>query len=62
MVVGMRAGEPAERVQVDLDGGSLVALTDGVRTVVATTVARPTAALAAHDLRALLGRIDGGAR
>ena len=61
-VAGMRAGEPVERVQVDLDGGSLVALTDGARTVVATTVARPTAALVAHDLRAALGRIEGGAR
>ena len=37
-------------------------LTDGARTVVATTVARPTAALVAYDLRATLGRIADGAR
>ncbi len=62
VVGGIPAGEAVERVQVDLDGGSLVALTDGARTVVATTVARPTAALVAYDLRATLGRIADGAR
>jgi hypothetical protein len=50
-----------ERVQVDLASGSLVALTDGTRTVVATTIARPTTALVAHDLRPTLGRIGSGA-
>jgi hypothetical protein len=59
---GIRSGKAVERVQVDLAGGSLVALTDGARTVVATTVARPIAALLAHDLRVTLGRIGSGAQ
>ena len=58
----IRPGKTVERVQVDLARGSLVALTDGTRTVVATTVARPTAALVAHDLRTTLDRIGSGAR
>jgi len=59
---GIRSGEPVERVQVDLPGGSLVALTDGTRTVVATTVAEPTAPLVAHDLRTTLAHAGGDAR
>jgi hypothetical protein len=59
---GIRAGEPVERVQVDLERGSLVALTDGERTVVATTVPDPTSALVAHDLRTLLRRLREGER
>jgi len=61
-VTAMRTGEPVERVQVDLTRGSLVALTDGARTVVATTVAQPTSALVAHDLRTVLSRIAEGGR
>jgi hypothetical protein len=61
-VGAIRDGEPVERVQIDLDGRSLVALTDGARTVVATTVAQPTLALVAHDLRTALARIGTGAR
>jgi hypothetical protein len=45
-----------EHVRVDLERGSVVALTDGTRRIVATTVARPTGALVAHDLRAALAR------
>ena len=52
----IRAGEPIERVQVDLARGSLVACTDGVRAIVATTVAEPTSALVALDLRTALRR------
>jgi predicted regulator of Ras-like GTPase activity (Roadblock/LC7/MglB family) len=55
----IRPSEQVERVQVDLERGSVVASTDGTRAVVATTVAGPTAALVAHDLRTLLGRIAG---
>jgi hypothetical protein len=53
----IRAGEPVERVQVDLGRGSLVALTDGTRAIVATTVAEPTSALVALDLRTALRRV-----
>jgi hypothetical protein len=55
----IRPGAPVERVHVDLDRGSLVAVTDGGRTVTATTVAEPTAGLLAYDLRALLARTRG---
>jgi len=55
----IRGGQPIERVHVDLDHGSLVAVTDGERTVVATTVAEPTAGLVAYDLRAALARMRG---
>jgi len=53
----IRPGAPVERVQVDLQRGSLVAVTDGGRTIVATTVADPTAALVALDLRTVLRRV-----
>ena len=53
----IRAGEPIERVQVDLARGSLVACTDGARAIVATTVPEPTAALVALDLRTVLRRV-----
>jgi hypothetical protein len=58
---GIRADASVEHVRVDLERGSVVALTDGTRRIVATTVARPTAALVAHDLRTMLARV-GGAR
>jgi predicted regulator of Ras-like GTPase activity (Roadblock/LC7/MglB family) len=58
----IRGGQPIERVHVDLDRGSLVAVTDGEWTVVATTVAEPTAGLLAYDLRAALGRMRGEGR
>ena len=54
-------GPPVERVHVDLDRGSLVVVADGERTVVATTVAEPTAGLVAYDLRAVLARVRGDA-
>ena len=50
-------GPPVERVHVDLDRGSLAVASDGVRTVVATTVAEPTVGLLAYDLRAVLARL-----
>ena len=58
----IRTDEPVERVQVDLERGSLVAVTNGTRAIVVTTVAHPTDALVAHDLRTALARIDGGTR
>lgn len=51
------AGPPVERVHVDTDRGSLVVVSDGERTVVATTVTEPTAGLVAYDLRAVLSRV-----
>ena len=54
---GVRSGEPVERAQVDLARGSLVVVTDGPRAAVATTVAQPTAALVALDLRTVLRRV-----
>ena len=56
----LRPGGPGvERVHVDLDRGSLVVVTDGERTVVATTVAEPTVGLVAYDLRTVLERVRG---
>jgi hypothetical protein len=55
----LRMGEAAEHVCVDLERGSVVALTDGTRTIVATTVARPTGPLVVHDLRTALGHVGG---
>ena len=52
-----RGGRPVERVHVDLEHASLVAVTDGERTIVATTVAEPTVGLVAYDLRAALARL-----
>ena len=48
---------PVERVHVDLDRGSLVVVRDDHRSIVATTVAAPTAGLVAFDLRATLRRL-----
>jgi hypothetical protein len=53
----IRSGAPVDRVQVDLERGSLVAVTDGRRAIVATTVADPTGALVALDLRTVLRRV-----
>jgi hypothetical protein len=53
----IRSGASVGRVHVDLERGSLVAVTDGRRTIVATTVADPTRALVALDLRAALRRL-----
>ena len=55
---GLRPASPGvERVHVDLERGSLVVVSDGRRTIVATTVAEPTAGLVAFDLRTALRRI-----
>jgi len=51
------SGPEVERVQVDLDRGSLVAVRTGGRTIVATTVPEPTAGLVAFDLRTVLRRV-----
>jgi predicted regulator of Ras-like GTPase activity (Roadblock/LC7/MglB family) len=51
------ASSGVERVHVDLERGSLVAVSDGRRTIVATTVPEPTAGLVAFDLRTALRRI-----
>ncbi len=51
------SGTDVERVHVDLDRGSLVAVRDGGRIVVATTIAEPTAGLVAFDLRTALRRV-----
>lgn len=56
----IRPGKAVVRVHVDLDRGSVVAVTDGERAIVATTVPEPTAALVAHDLRAALAGIRNG--
>jgi hypothetical protein len=48
---------PVERVHVDLERGSLVVVRDARRSIVATTVAEPTAGLVAFDLRAALRRL-----
>jgi predicted regulator of Ras-like GTPase activity (Roadblock/LC7/MglB family) len=55
-------GPPVERVHVDLEGGSLAVVGDGVRAIVATTVAEPTAGLLAYDLRSALAALgaEGG--
>jgi predicted regulator of Ras-like GTPase activity (Roadblock/LC7/MglB family) len=55
------SGTAVERVHVDLERGSLVAVADGERSVVATTVPEPTVGLVAYDLRALLTRLRGEA-
>jgi predicted regulator of Ras-like GTPase activity (Roadblock/LC7/MglB family) len=52
-------GAEVERVHVDTERGSLVAVTDGHRTAVATTVAEPTVGLVAFDLRSALARLRG---
>ena len=53
----LRPEVAVERVHVDLGRGSLVAVSDGARTIVARTVPAPTAGLAAFDLRTALRRI-----
>lgn len=56
----LRPAAPAvERVHVDVERGSIVAVTDGARTIVATTVPEPTAGLVAYDLRTALRRLSG---
>jgi hypothetical protein len=59
---GIRPGAPpVERVHVDLYRGSVVAVRDTARTIVATTVPEPTAGLVAFDLRTALRRVRGDA-
>ena len=58
---GVQGVHPVERVHVDLERGSLVVCSDGERSIVATTVAEPTAGLVAYDLRVVLRRMRGEA-
>jgi len=53
----LRAGPAVERVHVDLERGSVAAVSYAGRTIVATTVPEPTAGLLAFDLRTALRRI-----
>jgi predicted regulator of Ras-like GTPase activity (Roadblock/LC7/MglB family) len=53
----LRPEVAVERVHVDLGRGSLVAVSDGARTIVASTVPEPTAGLVAFDLRTALRRM-----
>jgi hypothetical protein len=53
-------GPAVERVHVDLERGSFVVVRDDTRTIVATTVAEPTAGLVAYDLRVALRRAGEG--
>lgn len=53
----LRPEVAVERVHVDLARGSLFAVSDGARTIVARTVPEPTAGLVAFDLRTALRRI-----
>jgi len=53
----VRPGDAVERVHVDLERGSVVVVSDGSRSVTATTVPEPTAGLVAFDLRTVLRRV-----
>lgn len=53
----LRPGVAVERVHVELERGALVAVSDGARTIVATTVPEPTVGLVAYDLRTALRRV-----
>ena len=54
----LRTSAPdVERVHVDLGRGSVVAVRDTARTILATTVPEPTAGLVAFDLRTALRRM-----
>jgi len=55
------SSQEVERVHVDLGRGSVVACTDGERSIVATTIVEPTAGLVAYDLRTALRRLRGEA-
>lgn len=55
------SSQDVARVHVDLERGSVVACTDGERSIVATTIAEPTAGLVAYDLRTALRRLRGEA-
>jgi predicted regulator of Ras-like GTPase activity (Roadblock/LC7/MglB family) len=57
----LHAPVPVERVQVDLERGSVFVVRDLERTIVAATVAEPVGGLVAHDLRTALRRVRGAA-
>ena len=55
---GVRPGGPAvSRVEVRLPEGSVFVVTEGERSIAATTVPEPTAGLVVYDLRTCLRRI-----
>lgn len=51
-------GPAVNRVQVAYPDGSVFAVREGVRTIVAVTVEEPTAGLVIYDLRTALRRLD----
>jgi hypothetical protein len=56
-----RPGGPAvNRVEVALPAGSVFAVREDGRTIVATTVPRPTSGLVLYDLRTALRRLQEG--
>lgn len=56
--VGVRADGPdVNRVEVALAGGSVFAVRESGRTIVATTVPEPTSGLVLYDLRTALRRL-----
>lgn len=58
---GIRPGEAVVHVVVSLAEGTLVVVSDGARTLAATTVPAPPASLVVGDLRAALEQIGGAA-
>ncbi len=61
VTAGIRPDEAVAHVVVSLAEGTLVVVSDGARTLAATTVPEPPASLVVGDLRAALEQIDGAA-
>jgi hypothetical protein len=59
---GVRPSAEVTRVEVALPAGSVFVVREGERSVVATTISEPTAALVLYDLRTCLRRIDAPKR
>jgi hypothetical protein len=55
---GVRPSAEVTRVEVALPEGSVFVVREAERSVVATTISEPTAALVLYDLRTCLRRID----
>jgi hypothetical protein len=55
----IRPGQAVAHVVVSLAEGTLAVVSEGGRTLAATTVPEPATSLVLHDLRTALGRIDG---
>ena len=56
--VRRRTAPEVNRVEVSLAGGSVFAVRESGRTIVATTVPEPTSGLAVYDLRTALRRLE----